>query len=394
MVSATGFDEIQHQPVVRLVNDLIHRAVASRASDIHLEPMMQNMRVRLRIDGVLHEYDSISAAILEQVISRLKVLAHINIAEKRVPQDGKFSLNLEGNLIDLRVSTFPCVHGEKMVIRILDRSTHMISLNQLGMHEKTLELFRTLIRKLSGLLLVVGPTGSGKTTTLYAVLSALNDPKKNIVTLEDPVEYSLPGVIQGQISSESGLSFDHGIRSVLRQDPDIIMVGEIRDRKTARTAIEAALTGHLVLSTLHTNDAAGAFVRLVDMGIEPFLLNSSLIGVLAQRLVRLICRACCVSHELTDDEQMLARSLGVDGTVLHKGRGCNACKHIGYKGRTGLFELLCMTQPLRELAMQCPTREVLQDHAIKEGMTVLAHDGANKVISGLISIDELAGVVA
>lgn len=390
-----GKKNMHEQPVVNLVDDLLQEAIARSASDIHLEPMADKLRVRIRLDGVLHDVEPIALDIMPQVLSRIKVLAHINIAEKRMPQDGKFSVvDGKGTTIDLRVATFPCVFGEKMVVRILDRTTHMIALDQLGFAPEMLALFNSLIAKPYGLILVTGPTGSGKTTTLYAVLSALNDAAKNIVTLEDPVEYSLTGITQGQINTDAGFTFDKGIRSVLRQDPDILMVGEIRDRETARVAIEAALTGHLVLSTLHTNDAPGTFMRLIDMGIEPFLINASLIGVLAQRLVRTICTAC--RQPVSDDTAVSSAKKTLSGFEIAQhfiGKGCAACDNIGYKGRTGIFELLHVSPTLHDLVLMRPMHDVIRAHAIANGMQTLGIDGARKVANGVIAMEELARVI-
>ena len=295
--------------IVEIVNSLISDAIEHQASDIHLESQQNALRVRWRIDGVLYDKEPIESFFMAQVLSRIKVLAHIDITEKRIPHDGKFKVLFNGQEIDLRISSFPSIHGEKIVIRILDRAHHMIALDKLGFSDAMLDTFKTLLSRSSGFFLVSGPTGSGKTTTLYAALSALNSPEKNIITLEDPVEYSLEGITQSQIHPEAGFTFEKGIRSLLRQDPDVVMIGEIRDRQTAQVAIEASLTGHVVLSTIHTNDAPTVIMRLIDMGIEPFLVNAAVSGVLAQRLARTICPACKTQIEPTDGECAMLKDL-------------------------------------------------------------------------------------
>ena len=379
--------------VVELVDSLVHNAVSSRASDIHLEPQADAMRVRFRIDGVLYDQDPIAKDLIAQIISRLKVLGNMNIAEKRVPQDGKFNIVIDTNPIDLRVSTFPALFGEKVVVRILDRGVHTIALDQLGLAPDMFEQFRQLLEKPNGFFLVTGPTGSGKTTTLYAALAQLNAPEKNIVTLEDPVEYHLDGITQGHINCEAGFTFEKGIRALLRQDPDVLMVGEIRDKQTASVAIEAALTGHVVLSTLHTNDSPSAIMRLMDMGIEPFLINASLSGVLAQRLVRSICLACKQEKQPDESERQLMQKFGLEGVTLCHGVGCQECSNLGYKGRTGIFELLVIDSILRSLIIKHPVFDDIYASALQSGMRTLAHDGAQKVKDGVITIQELARTI-
>lgn len=382
------------QSVVRQVDSLIHQAIDRGASDIHLEPNAQALRVRFRIDGVLYDQKSIEKSIMHQIISRFKVLAHMNIAEKRLPQDGKISLSVKGKPVDLRVSTFPSLFGEKMVVRILDRAAHAMALDQLGFSGKMLERIRELSARPNGFFLVTGPTGSGKTTTLYAILSSLHSPDKNIVTLEDPVEYNLDGVTQGPINPAIGFTFDRGVRSLLRQDPDILMVGEIRDKETARVAIEAALTGHLVLSTLHTNDAPSVVMRLMDMGIEPFLLNASLMGVLAQRLVRKICAECREVVAPSNAQEHVMKKFGIDpSTSLYRGRGCQWCNGLGYKGRIGIFELLTISSGLRSLIVSSPIVDDIYRQAHADGMNTLLQDGIGKVSAGTISLDELVRVI-
>lgn len=382
------------QPVITVVDHVLQQAIARGASDIHFEPTQKDLRMRFRIDGVLLDQGTIDASIMPQVISRLKVLAHIDIAEKRIPQDGKFSMQEQGKLIDLRVSTFPSLYGQKVVVRILDRAAYAMTLEKLGFSEPMFTQIQTLMRRPNGFFLVTGPTGSGKTTTLYAALSALNAAEKNIVTLEDPVEYNLDGITQGHINDDAGFTFEKGIRAVLRQDPDILMVGEVRDKQTAGVAIEAALTGHVVLSTLHTNDAPSVIMRLMDMGIEPFLINASLTGVLAQRLARKICTECRTQVSPTEQEKQILNRFGIKDTMLYKGAGCGSCNHLGYKGRVGIFELLAMTSALRALVVQQPIFDDIHAQALRDGMCTLQQDGIHKVQNGIISLEELVRVVA
>jgi type II secretory ATPase GspE/PulE/Tfp pilus assembly ATPase PilB-like protein len=380
-------------PVITLVNNLLKLAIERKASDIHLESTESGLRVRLRIDGQLIDHTIISSPLMTQVLSRFKVLAHINIAEKRIPHDGKFNFQDGNHQVDLRVSTFPSLHGEKMVVRILDRSHNKIALESLGMHVKMLNQLKQLLSKSNGFFLVTGPTGSGKTTTLYAALSHLNAPERNIITLEDPVEYSVQGITQGQINPEAGFTFSKGIRSILRQDPDILMVGEIRDKETARTAIEAALTGHLILSTLHTNDAPGVIMRLMDMGIEPFLINAAVTGVLAQRLVRKVCQSCAVKRAPDEQDKKILERIGLSLDAITQGAGCSDCLGLGYKGRTGIFELLCMNSALRSLIINKPYFDALYAQAQADGMYTLVSDGFEKIKEGIITPSELVRAI-
>ncbi len=384
----------QDRAAVQLIDDLLHIAINRFVSDIHLEPLQDQLRVRFRVDGVLVDQKAIQQSLMTQAISRLKVLAHMDIAKKRIPQDGKFQVSLPGVLssqkIDVRVSTFPSLYGEKVVVRILDHRMNTISLDNLGLDNDVLRDFKQLILRPNGLLLVTGPTGSGKTTTLYAALALLNSPEKNIVTLEDPIEYSLQGITQAQINPSVGFTFESGIRSVLRQDPDVLMIGEIRDKQTARVAIEAALTGHLVLSTLHTNDAPSAVMRLMEMGIEPFLINAALIGVLAQRLARKICVECRVVM-MNQDKQVL-NQLQISGEV-YQGNGCNICNSLGFKGRIGIFELLSISSSLRSLIIKQPIFDAIYSQSRSDGMRTLSHDGRQKVMDGIISLTEYLRVV-
>ncbi len=384
----------QEFPVIGLVDNLLASAITRAASDIHFEPTVDKLRVRLRIDGVLYDHEGIEVALMQQLLARLKVLANINIAEKRIPQDGKFRILSNGHEIDLRVSTFPALYGEKIVVRILDRADHAITLDHLGFTADMATTFKDLICKSSGFFLVSGPTGSGKTTTLYAALSSLNSPQKNIITLEDPVEYCVPGVTQGQIHPDAGFTFEKGIRALLRQDPDIVMVGEIRDKQTAGIAIEASLTGHLVFSTVHTNDAASVVMRLMDMGIEPFLINAALTGVLAQWLARKICVHCKIEKAPSEQEAALLKKYGSSATKLFTGTGCQSCLGLGHKGRIGIFELLVMTSALRALIVQHPSFEGIYKQACHDGMKSLMHDGLSKVEQGIISLPELLRVAA
>ena len=378
---------------IELVDSVIADAIAHRASDVHFESLQNGLRVRWRIDGILYDKAGIDADIAQQVLSRIKVLANIDIAERRIPHDGKFSITLDGHLVDLRVSTFPSIYGEKIVVRILDRFQHMMSLEQLGISSTMLATFHALLKKSHGFFLVAGPTGSGKTTTLYASLTTLHAPEKNIITLEDPVEYYLDGITQGQINPDAGFTFNRGLRSLLRQDPDVVMVGEMRDRETAQIAIEAALTGHVVLSTVHTNDAPSVIMRLIDMGIEPFLINAAVSGLLAQRLARTICPACKELREPTTEEKEMLLRLGVPTAHIYQGAGCDGCMQLGYKGRTGIFELLVITPAMRSLIMQRPSFDLIVEQAVKDGMQPMLIDGLHKLDQGIISLSELMRVV-
>ena len=379
----------KNNSAITLANTIIADAVNHRASDIHIEPTQIGARVRWRIDGVLFDQRMVELPLAQQLISRVKVISNINIAERRLPHDGKLSMTVDDKQIDLRVSTFPSLYGEKIVIRILDRSQHMISLEQLGLSKPMLESFSRLLFKSSGFFLVAGPTGSGKTTTLYAGLTALNAPEKNIITLEDPIEYYLDGTTQGQIHTEAGFTFQRGLRALLRQDPDVVMVGEMRDRETAQIAIEAALTGHIVLSTVHTNDAPSVIMRLIDMGIEPFLINAALSGVLAQRLARTICHHCKQAVKPTENEKEMLIKLGMPKCHLFAGSGCEQCMGLGYRGRTGIFELLVVSPAMRSLIMKQPSFDELAAQAAQDGMRPLLIDGLGKVDAGIITLAEL-----
>ncbi len=351
-------------PIIRMLNALLTQAVRERASDIHIEPYERHSSVRFRVDGTLGEVVQPNRALHAALISRLKIMAELDIAEKRLPQDGRISLRLGGRAVDVRVSTLPSAHGERAVLRLLDKSEGVLSLEALGMQGPTLAAFERLIQQPHGIVLVTGPTGSGKTTTLYAALSRLDAQRLNIMTVEDPIEYELPGIGQTQVNPKIELTFAKALRALLRQDPDVIMIGEIRDQETAQIAIQASLTGHLVLATLHTNDAPSAVTRLVDMGVEPFLLSSSLLGVLAQRLVRKVCPAC-------------------------RGQGCDACAHSGYQGRQGLFELMVIDDPLRALIHERAPEAALREHALTQGMVPLRQAGEALVAQGITTAEEV-----
>ncbi len=379
-------------PIVRFVNNLLEQAVRDHASDIHLEPDEQRLRVRFRIDGIMHIASQVPVRLAPAVISRVKILARMNIAENRKPQDGQFEIPSADHTVDVRVSSLPTVTGENLVLRLLDRSSVMIGMEEMGFDPAVLSQFQELLRRPYGILLVTGPTGSGKTTTLYAALQTINSEAKHIVTLEDPVEYRLPLIRQCQVNPKAGVTFATGLRAILRQDPDIIMVGEIRDPETAEIAIQASMTGHLVLSTLHTNDSAGAITRLVDMGVEPFLVGSSVIAVLAQRLVRKTCERCRSSFR---PEPELLSSTGLPPDILlSHGQGCPFCRQTGYRGRIGLFELLRVDDQIRRLTMARNPSSEISNYAVAQGMQTLRDDGIRKVRQGLTTVEELVKATA
>ena len=384
--------DINSAPIVRLVNASLENAVRSGASDVHIEPDQDQMRVRIRVDGILQEVLTTSLKTHGAVSSRVKVMANLNISEKRIPQDGRIMITVDRREIDLRVSTMPTTYGEKIVMRILDRSNFLVGKQNLGFGPADIEKFNRLVSKPYGIILVTGPTGSGKTTTLYSMLAELNDHQKNIITLEDPVEFDMKGINQTQINVKAGLTFAAGLRAILRQDPDIIMVGEIRDAETAEIAARAALTGHLVLSTLHTNDAPGAATRIIDMGVEPFLISSSLIGVVAQRLVRKICPECRQQYEAGEREKLILRYPLEQPLTLTRGTGCDYCHKTGYKGRIGVFEIMEVGKELRLLIdKRCPTDD-LRDTAINQGMIPLWQDARQKVLQGITTLEEMLRV--
>lgn len=385
-----GADE---KAAVKMADGIIAQAVKCGASDIHIEPEEGGARVRLRTDGVLYEAAQLTKPVMQAVVSRIKVLAGMDIAEKRLPQDGSIKLELDGRSVDLRISTLPTILGEKAVIRILDRERFALKLDELDFTPENLKLYRSLYSSGNGIVLLTGPTGSGKTTTLYATLTELNSDERNIVTVEDPVEYRIAGISQVAVNEKAGLTFASGLRSILRQDPDIMMIGEIRDLDTAQTAIHAALTGHLVLSTLHTNNAAGAVVRLIDMGIDPFLVASALRGVVAQRLVRRICPHCKTAYAASDEEKAY---LNVDAGVeltLHKGAGCEHCRATGYLGRMALQEVMPVLPELKKFILKETQESVLFDEARKFGAASMREDGVRKVLNGLTTVSELLRAV-
>ena len=389
LLDMEGDDEA---PIIRLVNSLMSQAVKDRASDIHIEPFEREMSVRFRVDGVLNEIIKPPKRFKDAITSRVKIMAGLNIAEKRLPQDGRIRLKVAGKDIDIRVSTVPTTYGERIVMRLLDRSSVMKDLETIGFSPRNLVGINSLITKSHGIILVTGPTGSGKTTTLYACLAKINKPDLNILTIEDPVEYQLKGVGQVQVNSKIDLTFASGLRSFLRQDPDVIMVGEIRDRETAEIAIQASLTGHLVLSTVHTNDSAGAVTRLVDMGVEPFLVASSLVGVLAQRLVRTICDNCKTPY-VPSAEELAELHIPADSvTELYRGEGCHQCGGTGYMGRMGIYELMLVDDEIRKLILKNVDAGSLKSLAKEKGLTTLREDGAQKVLSGLTTVAEVRRV--
>jgi type IV pilus assembly protein PilB len=392
-------DGISDAPLVRLVNSVIFQAAEDGASDVHFEPQEDSLLVRFRVDGVLHEVQRIPKRMMAGVTTRLKVLAKLDIAERRKPQDGRISLNAAaaGRVLDIRVATLPTVEGESLVMRLLDKSRRAPTLTELGFADDMRSKLESIIARPTGALLVTGPTGSGKSTTLYAALTEINRPEINIITVEDPVEYRLAGVNQVQINQRAGLTFAAALRSILRSDPDVVMVGEIRDGETAKISIEAALTGHFVLSTLHTNDAPQALTRLNEMGVEPFLTGAAVSAVLAQRLARKLCTHCCELYTPSVEELLNARvtpevAAATDGMAFYRKRGCPRCGQTGYKGRIGIYQLLEMSEAIESLAVQKASREEIERAAIGEGMRTLWDDGLAKVASGLTSIEELARV--
>lgn len=379
-------------PVVNLTNMILLKAVRDGSSDIHLEPHREKFQVRIRIDGVLYEMMAPKIEMHPAVVSRLKVMANLDIAERRLPQDGRIQVNVDGRTIDLRFSSMPGIHGEKVVLRILDKSKAILDINKLGFDDETSVLFKSFLGRSHGLILVCGPTGSGKTTTLYSALSMLNNAEKNIITIEDPVEYQLPGINQNQVKEAIGLNFAVFLKHALRQDPDIILVGEIRDKETAETAVQASLTGHLVLSTLHTNDSPSTITRLLEMGVEPYLISSSLVAAMSQRLVRTICPECKTSYF---PPKNVLKELGLDENKqirFSRGKGCSACYDSGFKGRFGVYEILQMDEGLQGLIVQNPTVDAIQNYLKTTSHQTLREYGYKKVVDGMTTIDEVQRV--
>jgi type IV pilus assembly protein PilB len=389
--------EKEEVPIIALVNLMLLRSVREKASDIHIEPLgEEELRVRFRIDGVLQDIMSIPRHLHAAIVSRIKIMSDLDIAERRLPQDGRIQVQVSGRRINVRVSIIPTVNGESAVLRILDPSSILLDLNILGFTGDIIQKYTSLIRQSNGVILVTGPTGSGKSTTLYTTLNMLNSTEKKIMTIEDPVEYRLKGINQVQAKSKIGLTFSAGLRSFLRQDPDIMLVGEIRDKETAEIAVQAALTGHLVLSTLHTNDAPSSIIRLIDMGVEPFLISSSVIGVMAQRLVRKICMHCKKEVKLTSEIMKIFEeyNLSREEIKLYKGEGCRFCNGTGYKGRLGIFELIKITDTLRNLITGSAPLEKIREVALREGMHTLKEDGLRKVGRGITTLEEVIRVTA
>ena len=384
-------DDTSDAPIIKLVNHMLSQAVKDRASDIHVEPTQYRLNIRYRVDGILYDMLSPPKHIQSALISRIKVMAEMNIAEKRLPQDGRIEIKIGDKNIDIRVSTIPTSFGERVVLRLLDKTRVLLRLSDLGMPDNRLTEFEGLIQSAHGIILVTGPTGSGKTTTLYAALSTINKTDINIITIEDPVEYQIDGIGQIQVNPKIDLTFAKGLRSIVRQDPDVILVGEIRDLETAEIAIQSALTGHLVFSTLHTNDSASAITRLIDMGIEPFLITSSVLAILAQRLVRTICHGC--KEDYTPDEESLQKidlsNSILDGKKISRGLGCVSCLNTGYLGRSGIFELMRLDETLQNLILKTSDANAIKNLSIKNGMTTLRQDGAQKVVEGVTTIEEV-----
>ena len=394
IVDANNLIALAHEaPVIKLINLVVLQAVQNRASDLHFEPFEEEYQVRQRVDGILYTVSHPPKHLSLAVSSRLKVMSNLDIAERRLPQDGRIQLSLGGKDVDLRISFLPTMFGESVVIRILDRSAVMISLDELGLEQYQFEQIMRIIQKPNGIVLVTGPTGSGKTTTLYACLNERNDPRYKIITTEDPVEYQVNGIVQVNMNEKVGLTFARCLRSILRQDPDIVMVGEIRDLETAAISIEASLTGHLVFSTLHTNDAPSTVTRLIDMDVEPFLLTSTVEAVVGQRLVRKLCVFCREKYEPSDDE---LSAIGIsreqaEGGKIYKADGCKECQHIGYKGRTGIYELMTLNDELRDLVLKQASTGEIAKAAVAAGMSTLRKAGINKVLAGITSIEEVLG---
>ncbi|PAB58514.1 GspE/PulE family protein [Anaeromicrobium sediminis] len=389
-IDEESINEINNAPVVRLVNSIIRQAVKAKASDIHIEPFESRVRVRFRVDGVLQEIMSPEKSTHSAIVTRIKIMGKMNIAEKRIPQDGRVETTVDGKEIDLRISVLPTVYGEKIVIRLLDRSNFFMSKSKLGFSTKNVELLERVIKNPTGIILVTGPTGSGKTTTLYTILRELNQLEKNIITVEDPVEYRLDGINQVQVNVKANMTFASALRSILRQDPDTIMVGEIRDSETAEIAVRASITGHLVLSTMHTNDSPSTIARIIDMGIEPYLVSSAIVGVISQRLVRKICNDCKDSYIPNETEKKLLNT--TDDYTLYKGKGCSYCNGTGYKGRIAVHEIMTVNKDIRIHIDQRDSIDILREKAVEQGMVTLKESCKELVLAGVTTIEELTRV--
>ncbi len=392
--TADLLDETSEAPIIKLVNLLVSGAIRDRSSDIHIEPYQNALKIRYRIDGILYDILSLPRRIQSPLVSRVKIMAKLNIAEKRMPQDGRIEIKIADRNVDIRVSVIPTAFGERVVLRLLDKTSSILQLADLGMDAKPIRLFNRLIKSPYGIVLVTGPTGSGKSTTLYAALTTINKPEINIITIEDPIEYQIEGIGQIQVNPKIDLTFAAGLRSIVRQDPDVILVGEVRDRETAEIAIQSSLTGHLVFSTLHTNDAASAVTRLIDMGIEPFLVTSAVIAVVAQRLVRLLCPKCKQAYT-PDDESLTNVGISKEmlrNHVLYIRKGCPACMNTGYRGRSAIFEIMIMDEDIKRLVLKTSDSNQISDLAIRRGMTTLLQNGAEKVLQGVTTLEEVLRV--
>lgn len=385
-------DDIKSAPAVRLVDSIISDAIKLKASDIHIEPFESHIKIRYRIDGSLKEISKYSKDIYNAFITRIKILAELNIAEKRIPQDGRILTVVDNKKVDLRVSTLPTINGEKIVIRVLDRENFLVGKEKLGMNEDDLEKVERILKNPYGIILVTGPTGSGKSTTLYTLLSELNDNSKNIITVEDPVEYVVDGINQVNVNAKAGLTFASGLRSILRQDPDVVMIGEIRDNETAEIATRASITGHIVLSTIHTNDAPSAIIRLIDMDIQPYLAASAIAGIISQRLVKKVCPMCSDTYTATDFEKEILGIHSEEELLLHKGKGCGHCNSSGYAGRTGVYEVMEVTRKHREYIMRNASVDEIRDISIENGMKTLKTSCTDLVLKGMTTIEELVKI--
>ncbi len=392
--TADLLEDTSEAPVIKFVNMMFSSSVKNRASDIHIEPYQDELKIRFRIDGLLHEMYSPPKRLHPSIVSRIKVMAGLNIAEKRIPQDGRIEIKVGDKSIDIRVSTLPTIYGERVVLRLLDKTAKMFQLHELGIPDEWLPEIKRIISMSHGIVLVTGPTGSGKTTTLYAALSEINTPEKNIITIEDPVEYQIPGIGQVNVDRKKGLTFANGLRTIVRQDPDVILVGEIRDLETAEIAIQSALTGHLVFSTLHTNDAASAVTRLIDMGIEPYLITSSVIAIIAQRLVRTVCPYCKKPQEVSGKmlKDLFPERKRTKKFRIFKGTGCDKCLNTGYYGRTGIYEIIKITEKLKNTILSTSDSNIIKKVAMEEGMTPLRQDGLNKIKKGISTPEEILRV--